>query len=386
MYSRQELVDKLYDMYEEYGEVKQKYLGEYASVHTFLKRFDSIQNMRDIVQDEENKVCKECGAEFLTQEKRILHEPQCSGEEGTYKCAYCGYSSNFQQGVDDHEIRIHTDEFDKVYNCNYCDFKSRSQYGVNVHKNKVHKEQVGLSGPEKKQSPKYLECLECNEYFQTLPPHLVSKHSMNVDEYRKKYGERESVISEHISDFYSDNFSGDDNPFKKKWDESQEFREDFIDKINDVDKYNQYDSCIWWTPKCNSGGYLRSSWEIEFATYLEENDKVNSYEVEGIKISYEDVNGKKVYIPDFVLDLQEAVKCIVEIKPKYKFSDAKFKFSALKDYAMGHNIQYIILSDKVFGDEKECCIPDIIEQINGNQFQPNIGELNIVGGNYDKRI
>jgi hypothetical protein len=102
--------------------------------------------------------------------------------------------------------------------------------------------------------------------------------------------------------------------------------------------------------KCLKEIHYRSSWELFYAIYLDNNEKVISYSYEPYSISYvSNLKTKKIrkYYPDFEIQFFDGEKHIVEIKPKKKLTQLTNvkKFAAAKIYAQQNNMQYVILTE-----------------------------------------
>ena len=98
-----------------------------------------------------------------------------------------------------------------------------------------------------------------------------------------------------------------------------------------------------------NGGKIkyRSSWELKFLQWCDQNPNVKKVISEGIKIPYKDIDGKiKNYYPDFVL-LYKDEKFLIEIKPESQVLNEtnQRKFKAAKDFAKSKGLKFLILTE-----------------------------------------
>jgi len=100
--------------------------------------------------------------------------------------------------------------------------------------------------------------------------------------------------------------------------------------------------------KQNSGKIkYRSSWELKFLKWCDNNPNVKKIISEGIKIPYVDIDNKtKNYYPDFVI-LYKNEKFLIEIKPKNQImiETNQRKFQSAKKFAKRNNLKFLILTE-----------------------------------------
>jgi nitrogen fixation protein len=99
-----------------------------------------------------------------------------------------------------------------------------------------------------------------------------------------------------------------------------------------------------------NGGKIkyRSSWELKFLQWCDQNPNIIKVISEGIKIPYKDVDGKiKNYYPDFVI-LYKNDKLLIEIKPENQTLNEtnQRKFAAAKEFANQKGLKFLILTEK----------------------------------------
>jgi len=91
----------------------------------------------------------------------------------------------------------------------------------------------------------------------------------------------------------------------------------------------------------------RSSWELAYMKYLDQNDNVISYDSECLRIPYYDINKHiRHYIPDFVVQYKTG-KYIEEIKPQC-FRETvtnKNKYKSARQYCKENNIKFRVLTE-----------------------------------------
>jgi hypothetical protein len=98
-----------------------------------------------------------------------------------------------------------------------------------------------------------------------------------------------------------------------------------------------------------NGGKIkyRSSWELKFLQWCDQNPNIKKVISEGIKIPYIDIdNKKKNYYPDFVL-LYKNEKFLIEIKPNNQIMNEtnQRKFQAAKKFANEKGLKFLILTE-----------------------------------------
>jgi len=190
-----------------------------------------------------------------------------------------------------------------------------------------------------------------------------------------------------------DNIKGDNNPFKKKYDNdkvfAQQFREThkelwksrdvnwrkhFSEKLSksmaETDKLtNNHKNHIahhWLTDKCINGGYLRSSWEIFFANHLENNNLIKSYSIEPISIQYYDYI-KEMYRytrVDFMIYFNSGEQALVEIKATWDMNLCYDKIKGIECYCLENNLQFLILNEKVLNENE---LFEFIKELNNGK-------------------
>jgi hypothetical protein len=102
--------------------------------------------------------------------------------------------------------------------------------------------------------------------------------------------------------------------------------------------------------KMNSDMNYRSSWELRYMEWLEENEDVIAYEYESMVIPYiSNIRTSRVrkYFPDFYVIYADGRSFIVEIKPTRFLSrqTIKKKIAAGHDYALDHGHEYVVLTE-----------------------------------------
>jgi len=99
-----------------------------------------------------------------------------------------------------------------------------------------------------------------------------------------------------------------------------------------------------------NGGKIkyRSSWELKFLQWCDNNPNVKKIVSEGVKIPYTSPDGKqRNYYPDFAL-LYNEDKLLIEIKPKSQVLDEvnQKKFNSAKKFCAEKNMKFIILTEE----------------------------------------
>jgi len=99
-----------------------------------------------------------------------------------------------------------------------------------------------------------------------------------------------------------------------------------------------------------NGGKIkyRSSWELKFLQWCDQNPRVQKVISEGIKIPYIDINGKqKNYYPDFII-IWNNEKYLIEIKPSNQTLNEtnQRKFQSAKQFAKEKGLKFLVLTEK----------------------------------------
>ena len=103
-------------------------------------------------------------------------------------------------------------------------------------------------------------------------------------------------------------------------------------------KWSKFNS-QWHKSWSGKDVYLRSSYELDYAKYLDK-QKIN-YDVECLRILYYDnsSNNYRIAIPDFYLPDSNT---IVEIKSQYWLNESNMKDKSVEYKKLGFNFQLIV--------------------------------------------
>lgn len=180
-----------------------------------------------------------------------------------------------------------------------------------------------------------LTCSECGASgYKNLIRHLKSRHQMTPQEYLKKYPDDKVYTDEMQKKFSKGGYSANQSMKDKGLDFSERSRKARKSEIeNDPDAYLKRNHKLFQDPgfrdraaqrimKANrwhgdryryGENSFRSTWEVEFAKWLD-SENIH-FEYEGVKVKYLDPERgyERTYYPDFYLPDQNL--CI-EIKPK----------------------------------------------------------------------
>lgn len=106
----------------------------------------------------------------------------------------------------------------------------------------------------------------------------------------------------------------------------------------------------WFSRKCHHGWFLRSSYELNFTTILDNSDYVVYYVGEPICVPYKLNNCIRYTKPDVLITLNSGKQLLIEIKPIKLISTEinQAKFLGLESYADENSIQFIMLTNLVF--------------------------------------
>jgi len=207
-----------------------------------------------------------------------------------------------------------------------------------------------------------------SEFMTENNPFKGCKHSKETKE--KMSGPREQIM-------------GDNNPFKKKYDEDEVFRNSFKEKHLDLwkrrdvewrkrfseklsksmaksEKFQQnirkhHINHHWLSDKCENGGYLRSSWEIYICDFMDSCDVIKKYEIEPISIKYYDQE-KELYRYtkiDLRVYFASGETCLIEIKPSGLISNCEQKIKGVEEYCLENLLQFTVITENcIHNDEK----------------------------------
>lgn len=106
----------------------------------------------------------------------------------------------------------------------------------------------------------------------------------------------------------------------------------------------------YFSVKSNQVIHYRSSWELAYAKYLDDELLVCSYKYEPYYIEYvSNVRTGKVrkYWPDFEVTMKDGTKLLVEIKPAKKAIQMKNikKAYYAKQFALSNNMKYVVVTE-----------------------------------------
>jgi len=125
-------------------------------------------------------------------------------------------------------------------------------------------------------------------------------------------------------------------------------------------------TCHKYYSSCKSEPIIyRSGLEFQFIEYCENNPMVVKWASEPIAIKYYSRLDKKEqnYYPDYIIENNKGVRCIVEVKPenqklKPDATDSEWlkeawiknvdKWTAAKKFAEDHGMKFIIVTEKFF--------------------------------------
>lgn len=172
-------------------------------------------------------------------------------------------------------------------------------------------------------------------------------------------------------------FSGDNNPFKKKIESDMAFRiqhsenvarrwasydEEKLRKISETfskaqSKSSNYKREIhhknhksghFYSNKMDKQMFYRSSWEHKVCEFLEHSVNVLEYDIEPFSIEYYIENGEKRYTRiDFFVRYNDSRQIIIEVKPSIFLDVGKmpFKIKGCEKYALENNLGFVVITE-----------------------------------------
>lgn len=118
-------------------------------------------------------------------------------------------------------------------------------------------------------------------------------------------------------------------------------------------KYDHLKTCWakgrYFFQKANKEVWYRSSWELAFMKYLDNNLDVKRCEYENVRIPYYDTAEKKRnYIPDVLIEYNDGRKVLCEIKPfaRKNSETNKRKFFAARKFCKQRDIKFKVITEK----------------------------------------
>jgi len=170
-------------------------------------------------------------------------------------------------------------------------------------------------------------------------------------------------------------FSGENNPFKRKYEadldfkisfknthkelwkrRSEAWRRQLREKQSKVHAYSKNLPCIKNSKKGYKRGYylsnkipssfaFRSSWEIHAAYCFDIYDKINYYEYEKVVIPYWSNDHYRHLIPDFLIHFTNKERLLIEVKPKALVKVFNYKILEHECWCLENNTQYMVLTE-----------------------------------------
>ncbi len=105
--------------------------------------------------------------------------------------------------------------------------------------------------------------------------------------------------------------------------------------------------------KVTGGATYRSSWELKFYKWCDNNPKVKFWGTEVLPIKYLSPKDNQIhrYYPDVFIKFHDETKVIVEIKPKSQVNNPinLAKFAAAEEYAKSSGSTFVVMTEKELG-------------------------------------
>lgn len=155
----------------------------------------------------------------------------------------------------------------------------------------------------------------------------------------------------------SNRMKGNSNTLGYKW--SKESREKLSKSIkkswldperitkNKIPDSKKYKSGNFYSIKTSKLHHYRSSYELEFLYFLEQNTSIDYFITEPFYIPYLENERKRHYIPDYLIELTTGQKFLIEIKPKKFLYKLEFKAIAAINFCKNNNLSgFIVLTEQ----------------------------------------
>lgn len=204
-----------------------------------------------------------------------------------------------------------------------------------------------------------------------------------------------------MSDNHAD-FTGEKNPYKKALLKNPEKRKDASDRLKKIWKNRTDDELLKicnnmsigqaknrhtgfakgyktkhvTSTKLKNKAFLRSSWEIKLFEKINMIDEIISIEVESLFIPYKDGMKVRHAISDFLIELKNGQKILIEVKPQPICEIKKNILYSQYNYCKIHNYKFIIMDLDIIENYIEKAIQlsingefDNIEILDVNNFK-----------------
>lgn len=184
-----------------------------------------------------------------------------------------------------------------------------------------------------------------------LMGYIMSNNEMYSNWKSKSPGCMEGGLHKYLVSNKCDNYlklMKDGGSFGRKYSSSEGFS---------THPKGKYLTGIYKSPKCSREVNYRSSYELKFLEIIDNDDSIVSFEYESIHIPYIGTDGKNhTYIVDFLINLNNDDKILVEIKPKYRVINdciTKIKIEAAKEFSKTNGFIYKVVTEGfLFSDER----------------------------------
>jgi len=236
-----------------------------------------------------------------------------------------------------------------IWQCSICNIEKEKKY-VSALKNNLC---LLCSNKINANTNKELKSKKLKEWYKNNEHHLKDKHRSDEVKEKISKSKKGQTHSDETKKKISKSSKGENNPMYghsvySVWLEKHGEKEANIRYQKMIDKKrknvkrgknsNLYGKChhgkgCWYINTNHKKIWMRSSWEIKYAKYLDENNIKWLYEPEAFSIRYNNKDG--TYTPDFYLINENLY---IEIKGYWR-DDAKIKFNSFVEQYKNKNIE-----------------------------------------------
>lgn len=171
-------------------------------------------------------------------------------------------------------------------------------------------------------------------------------------------------------------FSGENNPFKNKMDNDENFRKEISERkkhyweslsekrrkeISEIfskgqansnkkseNSHKNHKSGYFYSYKMDKEMFYRSSWELKVCEYLDKKDNsIEEFDIEPFYIEYEFDNEKRYTRIDFYVKYYDGREKIIEVKPSSFLNSGNVpnKIKGCEKYAIDKNMSFVVITE-----------------------------------------
>lgn len=310
----------------------------------------------------ERKQCLECGASLEHKSGQAKYCSKSCAKKAAYKrlplvdhiCEHCG--SNFQSKNKNTKYCSNVCAGKATnpvgppikLNCEYCGTEFEIPFHLRKRGRRFCSQSCASSGENNAMFGNNL--LTDEQIVEVCEKYNEGLNSVQLGE---EYGVSTDTILRHLKlndvEIRND-YNGENNPMYGKT-HTKEVREMMSEIVTSRHLSGTYNDSLsqgsFASEKMGKVFWYKSSWELEYMKWCENNEDVLLYEYEPFSIEYYHMNNLRHYIPDFLVCFNDGSRKLVEIKPSC-FLDAQInldKFKAAREYCQKLLMEFEVLSE-----------------------------------------